>query len=349
MDLFLKPFLLRLKNHEKNVVITNYIKWNDYYLETFKSGGNFMNLSRAIFLSLFLITLLAIFCPSFSHAADRIDDLVLLKDVVQCKKCHEDHGKQWPNSAHATSVSEPKTLRAFQRYIDHIKNNPGLNVSAELKKNCFICHAPRVEDASEILMGKITGLIFTAVDQKGKPKGKAAAEELSKINIDCGVCHLIYGMPEGEAEPNMLYGPGWDPHEEAHLRDHGFDSIGSPYLMSSMMCKRCHAKWPSNTPSIIKEMHVDSYEHFVESDRANKTCQACHMMEGEMIIHNMPVYSGEIGFEVNKTADMIGLGLGGATFFAITMNIIARVGSRRQRVKMKIINDQPAGGDEDER
>jgi hypothetical protein len=156
-------------------------------------------------------------------------------------------------------------------------------------------------------------------------------------------------MPEGDAEPNMLYGPSWDEHEEAHLRDHGFDSIGSPYLMSSMMCKRCHYKWPSNTPAIIKEMHIDSNEHFVKSDRSNKTCQSCHMMEGEMIIHNMPVYSGEIGFNVQQTADMIGFGVGGATFFAISMNIIARTGARRPKLKVEIVDDQQEDGDEDEK
>jgi ribosomal protein S19 len=96
-------------------------------------------------------------------------------------------------------------------------------------------------------------------------------------------------------------------------------------------------------------MHVESYEHFVESDRSNKTCQSCHMMEGEMIIHNMPIYSGDVGFEVNKTADMIGLGLGGATFFSITMNVIARRGSRRPKVKIKPVNARQAGGDEDEK
>jgi hypothetical protein len=182
-------------------------------------------------------------------------------------------------------------------------------------------------------MEKITGLIITAVEKKDKPEGIAAAKEISKINIDCGVCHLIYGMPKGEAEPNMLYGPGWDEHEEAHLRDHGFDSIGSPYLMSSMMCKRCHTKLSFNVPSIIKEMHVDSIEHYVESDRSNKTCQSCHMMEGEMIIHNMPVYGGDIGFEIHEKADLIGLGLAGATFFSITMNVIARRGARRSKIK----------------
>jgi len=301
------------------------------------------------FFALFFVGLLFSASPSFAQLFDNIDDMVLMEDVDLCKKCHKEHGEQWPKSAHAKSVADPKILRAFQRYIQYISENQNLNVGAELKKNCFKCHAPRVEDASENLMVKLTDLLITAVNQKDQHEVNAAAEELSKINIDCGVCHLIFGMPKGETEPNMLYGPGWDEHETAHLRDHGFDSIGSPYLISSMMCKRCHNKWPADTPAIIKEMHIDSNEHFVKADRSNKTCQSCHMMEGEMIIHNMPVYSGEIGFNVQQTADMIGLGVGGATFFAITMNVIARRGARRPTLKMEIINDQPSEGDEDEK
>ena len=57
--------------------------------------------------------------PYYSDAdtLDNIDDLVMLKDVVMCMECHKEHGKQYPQSAHATSLSEHNTLKAFRKYI----------------------------------------------------------------------------------------------------------------------------------------------------------------------------------------------------------------------------------------
>jgi hypothetical protein len=282
----------------------------------------------------YLIGYLVMAYPSYAEKIDSIDDLVLLDDVVLCKNCHKEHGSQWPKSAHSGSVADHSTLKAFKSYIEFTQESAyGRTAGLELRDNCFTCHAPRVKNASDSLLKEISGLIITAVEYQGTLKGKSAVKELSKISIDCGVCHLIYGMPEGEIEPNILYGPGWDEHELAHTRDHGFDTIGSPYLMSSDMCTRCHHELNAGIPSIVKKMHKNSQSHFMEANNVNKTCQSCHMMDGEMIIHNMPRYSGTLNFPIKKTADRIGMTMGVITFLSIILNLIGMAFSKRKQRK----------------
>jgi len=286
---------------------------------------------NAIF-AVILNCLLIFPCSSNANTIDNIDDLVMLKDVVMCKECHKEHGQQYPQSAHATSLSERSTLKAFRNYIKFSTSSDS-STGALLRDNCFTCHSPRVKNASDSLLEDISGLIVTAIDYPDSVKGKSSLKELSKISIDCCVCHIINGMPEGEVEPNMLYGPGWDEHELAHTRDHGLDTVGSPYLMSSDMCTRCHYDWLAGVPSIVKKMHRNSKLHLMEADLNNKTCQSCHMMDGEMVIHNMPVYSGTLSFKVEQTADRIGLTMAIVSFLGIFLNMMSIAYSKRMERK----------------
>jgi len=272
-------------------------------------------------------------CPSFAELVENIDDLVLLDDVVQCKNCHKEHGSQWPKSAHSGSVADFKTLKAFKRYIEFTQKSPYDKSGIDLRDNCFTCHAPRAKNASDRLLEDISGLIVTAVDYRDSLKGQSALKEISKISIDCCVCHMVNGVPEGEVEPNMLYGPGWDEHELAHLRDHGFATVGSPYLMSSKMCTRCHNDWLAGVPSIVKKMHKNPQSHYSKAERSGKTCQSCHMMDGDMIIHNMPIYSGTLNFPVEKTADKIGILMACMTVLGIILSVTSKAYSKRKQRK----------------
>jgi len=293
-----------------------------------------LRFTRTAFIALIFTWLLFSTCLSFAELVENIDDLVLLDDVVQCKNCHKEHGSQWPKSAHSGSVSDFKTLKAFRSYIEFTQESPRYSEpGAELRDNCFICHAPRAKNASDRLLEDISGLIVTAVDYQGAQKGQLALKELSKISIDCCVCHMVNGMPEGEVEPNMLYGPGWDEHELTHLRDHGFTTVGSPYLMSSKMCTRCHDDWLAGVPSIVKKMHKNPQSHYSKAERSGKTCQSCHMMDGDMIIHNMPIYSGTLNFPVEKTADKIGMLMAFITVLGIFLSVMSKGYLKRKQGK----------------
>ena len=293
-----------------------------------------MKFTGTAFIVLFFLCLSLSSAPSFAEVVENIDDLVLLDDVVQCKNCHKEHGSQWPKSAHSGSVSDFRTLKAFKRYMEFyqeslLKGNPGIR----LRDNCFTCHAPRAKNASESLLNDISGLIVTAVNDQGSLRGQSALKELSKISIDCCVCHMINGMPEGEAEPNVLYGPGWDEHELSHTRDHGFDTVGSAYLMSSKMCTGCHSDWLAGVPSIVQRMHKNSQSHFLEAEKNSMTCQSCHMMDGDMIIHTMPIYSGTLNFPIEKTADKIGTVMAFMTVLGICISAMSKAYSKRKERK----------------
>lgn len=283
-----------------------------------------MILLRTNYVSFLLITFV-LFYPAPAITVENIDNLVLLEDVVKCKKCHKEHGSEWPLSPHARSFYNKRVLQGFKDFIVFSQRDPSLEVSQELNKKCFSCHAPQTRKASDKLLKEITALIITATDDKNLSEKRSAMTKLSKISIDCGVCHLINGMPEGQVAPNTIYGPGWDEDEEAHTRDHGFATVGSKYLMSSRMCTRCHHDWPAGTQSIVLSYHKNFREHFNMANDSNKKCQKCHMMDGERIIHNMPKYVGTIKFSVYKTVDLIGMGLAVVTFFSMLAHMISRV------------------------
>lgn len=293
-----------------------------------------MDRSRSVILCFILISCVILTHPFSARPVESIDELVLLEDVVKCKNCHKEHGAQWPKSAHSTSVSDLRTLKAFMNYIQFTRESPSyVTPGIALRDNCFTCHAPRVENASENLLENISGLIETAVNDLGSLKGQSALKNLSKISTDCCVCHMVNGMPEGEDEPNMLYGPGWDEHELAHTREHGFDTVGSPYLMSSKMCTRCHNDWLAGAPSIVKKMHKNSQTHYLKADKSGKTCQSCHMRDGDRTIHNMPIYSGTLNFEVEKTADKLGMLMSFMTVISIFLRVASKVYSKRKQRK----------------
>ena len=77
--------------------------------------------------------------------------VIMSKDVFLCKECHKEHGLQYPQSAHANSLSESKTLNAFRNYIKFTADSDS-NTGAALRDDCFTCHSPRVKNASDDLL-----------------------------------------------------------------------------------------------------------------------------------------------------------------------------------------------------
>jgi mono/diheme cytochrome c family protein len=297
--------------------------------------GDFVIFPRVTVASILLITVCILSFPPLSGADQTIYDLVLLDDAVKCKACHKRKAVQWPESAHSGSVSDTRTLQALKNFIASGQNDSYLTAGEKLRENCLSCHAPQVKNASDKLLEEISGLIVTAVDHEDSPEGKSARQELSKISIDCIVCHMTSGMPEGEVEPKIIYGPGWDEDEESHKRDHGFGTVGSQYLMSSKMCTGCHHAWPPETSFTVTSLHKNYEQHLNEADSSNKTCQSCHMMDGKMIIHNMPRYAGTPGFNVEQTADKIGTGLAAFTLVIILLHGLCRAIPARKTRKSK--------------
>jgi hypothetical protein len=57
------------------------------------------------------------------------------------------------------------------------------------------------------------------------------------------------------------------------------------------------------------------------------------MMDGDMIIHNMPIYSGTLNFPVEKTADTIGLFMACITVLGIFIHVTIAARSKKKQRK----------------
>jgi hypothetical protein len=209
----------------------------------------------------FIVFLSVIFLPRSPSAgpASSIDELALQYDSEQCMACHEDVTENLIKSNHAISIINPRVILGIKKEI----KSP--QAAGDAVKECLSCHAPITENASEALLDKIAGLVIIAGNDNS-PLKDASMEELSKLSMNCRVCHMIKGMLEGELQPKMIYGPGWDEHEHSHMEDFGFDTIKSDHLMSSEFCLSCH--------SGLQPSHKNYKKHYTDS---KKTCHECHM------------------------------------------------------------------------
>jgi hypothetical protein len=160
---------------------------------------------------------------------------------------------------------------------------PGVN-KAETFKSCVSCHAPQIKYASDELVDNIISLIATSSDKKENDNIDAAIKKLGNINVDCKVCHMLKGMPEGKSSPEIIYGPGWDEHEHSHMEEFGFDTIKSDYLGSIEFCTSCHRRISSDR---LSEAHSLTHkkETMNKSNAAKKSCKDCHMSSGHSFNH----------------------------------------------------------------
>jgi hypothetical protein len=214
-----------------------------------KSYVRFIVLIAAIIVSLFAITV----------SAATIDELVANYNISLCLECHADVAENLLMSNHVYSIINPRVILA-------IKNETKASKPArEAVKGCLSCHAPITDNASDDLLDKIATLIVIA-DNKHTGLKESAIKELSKLSINCLVCHMMKGMPVDKIKPKVIYGPGWDEHEHSHKDEYGFDTLKSDYFMSSEFCLSCHS---GPLPS-----HKNYKTHYTDT---KKTCHQCHM------------------------------------------------------------------------
>ncbi|GBE06108.1 hypothetical protein BMS3Abin10_01752 [bacterium BMS3Abin10] len=216
-------------------------------------------------------------------AADQvttIDELAAMYNVESCADCHEDIHNEWKESWHSKSITDPRVLRTWRTFILR-----GLDKSDKAKRSdlrmCLNCHIPQIKDASDDLVVQIAGLVVTSVDDKNKAKREAAEKELSKLNINCLVCHKLKGAPDGNPKPGELYGPnGLDDEDSPHMEELGIKTVKSDIIKTADFCARCH-NGCQGLPSSICSSVVTSYNEQYVAHGGEKTCQDCHMPQGE--------------------------------------------------------------------
>lgn len=223
-----------------------------------------------------LISLLFIPQATPANSASTIDELVAPYNVDGCADCHEGIHDDWKNSWHGKSIIDSRVLRTWRTFILSGLDKSPKAKRRDLKDVCLPCHVPHTKDASDELVTHIAGLVVTAVDDKDKAKRESAIKELSKLNINCIVCHNLKATPDGNPKPGAIYGPRGtpDPKEPPHEE---FETIKSGYLQTSEFCAQCHHGCPPGMPSSVCPTLYSSYKEHYLAKGGTETCQSCHM------------------------------------------------------------------------
>jgi hypothetical protein len=231
-----------------------------------------------------------IFLPTVVHAkkATTIDELAAMYKVDECIDCHEDIYDEWKDSWHSKSLIDSRVIRTWRTFILSGLDKKGMPRHT-LKVICLTCHAPQIKDATDEVAARIADLIVIAADDKDSSKREAAIKELSKININCLICHNLKALPDGKAEAGIVYGPrsleeiDTSPHEES-----GIKTVKSDYLGEAKFCAECHHGCPPGMPSSICPTLWTSYQEHYLAHGGKKTCQDCHMEGEDYWAHKFP-------------------------------------------------------------
>jgi hypothetical protein len=225
--------------------------------------------------------------PVIADSFATIDELAAKYSIETCIECHEDVHKEWSRSWHAQSIIDPRVLRTWRTFIVRGLDASPTAKRRDLKDVCLPCHAPHTKDISDELVVKIAGLIVTAVDDKDAHKRETAIKELSKININCLICHNLKGSQDGKPRDKTIYGPrgsGVDEHKDKL----GFETVKSVFLPTPEFCAQCHHGCPPGTPSTICPTVYSSYREDYVAGGGTKRCQDCHMKGEDGVSHRFP-------------------------------------------------------------
>lgn len=167
-----------------------------------------------------------------------------------CGKCHTAIYKEWKNSLHASSLSDPVFLGVFNE------------VERDKKSFCLKCHVPTVRVTRDYDL----------------------AQSISKEGVTCDFCHTVKSVDLNKEEPFefdlgvVKRGPF-----ESHLKI-GHKNLYSAIHLKAEFCAGCHEVVNEN------RFHVMStYSEWKMGPYAEKgiQCQNCHMPEefGSLIVN----------------------------------------------------------------
>lgn len=241
-----------------------------------------------ILLSIMLFTTAAIVQePSLRGSINTIDELASKYAIEKCIECHDDVHEEWSRSWHAKSIVDPRVLRTWRTFILRGLDTSPTAKRRDLKDVCLPCHAPHSKDLPDELIVNIADLIVTAVDDGDEHKRKTAINELSKININCLICHNLKGSPDGKPKEKTIYGPK-GAGEEPHKEEIGFETVKSDLIPTPEFCAQCHHGCPPGMPSTICPTVYSSYREDYLAGGGTKRCHDCHMKGEDGVSHRFP-------------------------------------------------------------
>jgi hypothetical protein len=201
-----------------------------------------------------------------------LEELIKIFDSSSCKECHEKIYEQWEKSHHSRSLMGIDDQALLPPLLKRIAK-PGIALEQPVKRDfpCFKCHLPQARYGTDAVAREI------AVASLKNDK-----TTVRKLNITCLVCHNDKAVVHGHSEKGVVYG-------SKDLPDHpGHPVKKSPLLKNSLMCGQCHGLGPVlDSPDMPVQCATlyGSYLHAYIPSGGTKTCQACHMKDGD---HYMP-------------------------------------------------------------
>jgi hypothetical protein len=198
-----------------------------------------------------------------------IDEIEKAYGDSACRSCHEKIHDEWGKSLHSRSVAH--ILGGLRNFIVFgVKRDWEEPVNRENLMRCMHCHAPLLEHASDSLAKEIGELAVAAFDGNEEAK-----KELSRLNVNCIVCHNTVAIVErklkGAPEPGVYYGPSGKP-----TAAHGTER--STALSSPAFCSRCHWLYtPPDGDTLYCNTLYGSYQDAYLATGGAATCQDCHM------------------------------------------------------------------------
>ncbi len=245
---------------------------------------------RLFFVFILLVSVALIPQSALSKQAETIDELAALTNIEQCAECHEEIHNEWKDSWHGKSLIDSRVIRTWRTFIINGLDKDGLPRAA-LKDMCLPCHAPQTKYAAPEVSAKIAELILVAADDPDQNKKDSAIKELSKININCIICHNMKAVPDGKAQAGIIYGPrGPDEIDASSHEESGIKSLKSDFMKTSKFCAECHHGCPPGMPSERCPTQWTSYNEDYLKHGGKETCQGCHMKmtEDDYKSHKFP-------------------------------------------------------------
>ncbi len=249
----------------------------------------------------FIIVMVIIPQYAFSKKASTIDELTAMYDIKPCAECHQDKYEEWKTSSMGNSVVDPRVLRGMRTFI-RLAIDEEKTLKREDLTICLNCHVPQIKDAAPELVVHIGDLVLTAVEDKDEAKREAAKKELSKLNLNCLVCHNLKATGfNTQPKEKVIYGPR-DIKDSPH-EDIGFQTQKSDLIETSEFCAQCHHCPPDIPWKDCPTLYTSYIEDFIHKGR-KETCQDCHM-KGKEKIHkffgpnDLDFLKSAINFTVN--------------------------------------------------
>jgi len=255
------------------------------------------------FFLVFICFVLPLLCQPINaetKKAKSIDELAARYDCSSCKECHEEIYEQWEKSMHSRSLFG--TGRTAATIVTTITKGlmtwpySGVKKPKDVKVKHFMmcakCHLPQLAEAEDSVIQEIIKIAFMKVRTKADFHKKR--EILSKLNINCLICHrrnaIVHKWVDGypEKEKGVLYGT----RDVEEHEDEVYTRVKkNPIMGESILCGQCHGLGPNfefDNPSQCASAYGSYLFNYI-SRGGSETCQSCHMKKFHKG-HLMPAY-----------------------------------------------------------